>query len=211
MGHLRSEFSTIKPMKINLLVLVILTACASAPKLRPNTANFVETPKELKDKLKGYGPMSVPQATDGHKISVEACSFLRTMYLELTPVQTGNFAQALMRRIEPNTILGLRVTKTPNNMNPCSRLRLYTSMEDITEQGSKKVFDEKGLLAKGTLGVKDTGEAYLVLMFFEKQKPDKPVRVANPGVFLSVKKAEDMTDDELAEWLVATLYTNGWK
>ena len=198
-------------MKNLILVLLLITAFACATKPKSNTASFSETSSEVNKKLKDIPPLTAQDEFEGYKVAAKECSSLRTMYLELSPAPTGNFETSLKRRIEPKTIMAMMAKKKANQQNPCSRLRLYTSMKDIRELGSKKRFDEKGVLAKGTLGYSSSGQTYLELTFYEKLKSNLPEKMAYPGHFLAYEKASEMTDDELAEWIVATMYHVGWK
>jgi hypothetical protein len=198
-------------MKTILLALILITTFSCATKLMKNSASFAETSGDVDDKLKGLPPVTAQYEFEGYKVAVKECSFLRTVHLELTPAPTGNFEKSLKKRIEPKTIMGMAPRKLIKQTNPCSRIALYSSMKNIRLQGSKNKFDDKALLAKAILGHTSEGQAYLELTFFEKQKPDQQVRVMYPGYFLTYENVQDMTDDELTEWIVSTLYHVAWK
>ncbi|MBA2406285.1 MAG: hypothetical protein H0V66_16025 [Bdellovibrionales bacterium] len=195
---------------IFILTLLALTfACASKPKI--NTATFADSDGEVSTTLNGYPPLTAQYEFEGHKVALKECSFLRTIFLDLAPVPTGNFAKSLKKRIEPKTIMGVYPAKSRKQTNPCSRVGLFTSMKNIRNLGAKGSFGDLGYLARGSLGIAPEGQAYLELTFFEKDKKNELVKVMYPGYFLTYEQAQDMTDDELAEWIVTTVYHAGWK
>lgn len=197
-------------MKTILLLLVLTTAIACASKPKHNSVTFAETSSEAEEKLKDFPMVDAQYEFVGYKVATKDCSFLRTIHLEIIPTPTENFAKMLKKRIEPKTIMGLNAGKTARQSNPCSRLAMYTSMKNIRNQGSKKKFDDKALLAKADLGIAPGGQAYLKIVFYEKNK-NEAVKVMDPGYFLTYELAKDMTDDEIAEWIISTVYHVGWK
>lgn len=190
-------------------LFIALSACAHKPAMNEATLNQPDS--EAKEKLSGLQPMTAQYEFEGYRVAAKQCSFLRTMYLDLTPVQTGAMKRALDKRIEPKTIMGMDHVKQKGKMNPCSRLRYFKTLKDINLQGTKPNFSDKGFLVKANFGEAPDGQAFLQIEFFEKKKKEETVRVANPGYFLSDEKVSEMTNDEIADWIVTTLYHIGWK
>lgn len=194
-------------MKILILLtfVSIVLACASHSVVRYHLAD----PK-TQAKIMKYPIPSQVREEQGHVVDRKNCGFIRTLDVKFVPEQSEDFQKLLSKYMHSNEYLGLMKAPTPeNSINPCSRVRIFKNLTDITLQGQDRM--NTVYLTEVILGKRNDGHPYLDIVHHMRHTPKKMVRVSDPGVFVGFKKVDELTDEELAQWVIRELEQIAWK